>query len=178
MKKYLFVFDVEAASLHGEGFSFGVVVSDRQGNIIDTFQLLSTEKLDLCCDFVKTNILPFLLDVPRCKTNLELRNTFYEFYMKYKDESDIYSDCNYPVETNFLEAVCKDDLENRQWNMPYPLLDIANFININVNRIDFFNKIKHKYLNVKNMDLKQHNPLDDSIASLYSFLEVDNISRL
>jgi len=39
--KNLFVFDVEATSLHGVGFAFGAVVIDTKCNILDRIELLS-----------------------------------------------------------------------------------------------------------------------------------------
>ena len=161
--KNLFIFDVESTSLHGTGFAFGALVSTPAGEIIDSLELLSKESLTLCVDWVKENVLPSLNSMPTCETNVELRTKFYEFYMKHKDTCDIYSDVNFPVETNFLSDVVRDDLDNRQWNMPYPLLDISNFVDVNIDRAE-------KYQKETSNALRKHNPLDDSIASLYTFL--------
>lgn len=194
--KNLFVFDVESTSLYGIGFAFGAVVYElietRTSNVphgvkpnerycnatgrvlypsttkiewkqIDSIELLAKESVSECVGWVKENVLPSLLKMPTCETNVDLRTKFYEFYMKHKDSCDIYSDVNFPVETNFLSAVVKDDLNNRQWNMPYPLLDISNFINVNIDRAE-------KYQKETGILLRKHNPLDDSIASAYCFI--------
>lgn len=194
--KNLFVFDVEATSLYGVAFAFGAVVyelietrisnaprgikpNERYCNAtgrdlypstikkewvqIDSIELLSKESLVDCVDWVKENVLPSLREMPTCETNVELRTKFYEFYMKHKDSCDIYSDVNFPVETNFLSVVVKDDLDNSQWNMPYPLLDVSNFVDVSIDRVE-------KYQKETGISLRKHNPLDDSIASAYCFL--------
>ena len=68
---------------------------------------------------------------------------------------------NFPVETNFLNDVVKDDIKNREFAMPYPLFDIVNFVDVKLDRISLFPELK----------LEKHNPLDDSIASYHALLK-------
>ncbi len=156
MKKHILVFDVENTSLIGSGFAFGaiVMVVDTQ-KIIDQIELLSSENINNCSNWVKQNVLTHLKNMPTCKTDFELRSAFWNFYTKWKDNSQIWADCAFPVETQFLTDVAKDDLENREFEMPYPLYDIANFIDIKIDRIEL-SELKN---------LKQHKPLHDSHAS-------------
>jgi hypothetical protein len=176
MKKNIFMFDVESNGLYGEGFAVGAIVSDNKGNVLDTFELKSVEgEKNIDNDWVKENVLQYLSDMPTVQTTKELRTEFYNFYMKHKENSRIFSDCNYPVETTFLADVAKDDLENRQWNMPYPLEDVATAENININRTkyyenNFFKENPTAINSVSQYKLRKHNPLDDSIASLYFFI--------
>ena len=155
MKKNILIFDVESTSLYGTGFAVGAVVTNKSGIEIDKFELLSKEGAEKANDWVKENVIPNLSDMPTCETDKELRDAFFNFYMKYKETSEIWSDVNFPVETNFLSSVVADDIEGRQWNMPYPLKDISTLVDVNIDRcaecgID---------------GLRKHNPLDDSIAS-------------
>ncbi|MCD4793400.1 MAG: hypothetical protein K8R54_09220 [Bacteroidales bacterium] len=155
-KKQILVFDIENTSLIGTGFAFGAVVVDVEtSEIIETIELLSSENLNKCSDWVKENVLPKLNDMPVCKTDFELRTTFWKFYKNRKDKTQIWADAGFPVETQFLTDVAKDDIKNREFAMPYPLYDIANFIDVNTDRI--------KLSGLKN--LKIHNPKDDSLAS-------------
>jgi hypothetical protein len=163
MNKNLFVFDCESTSLHGSIFAVGCIVADQKGKEIDRLELLSLEGKEKAGDWVKKNVIPNLQDMPTCNTDLELRNKFFDFYMKHKESSNIYSDVNYPVETNFLAAVVADDLKTREWSMPYPLFDIAMSVDINIDRCE-------KYAIETGKALRKHNPADDSIASLYCFL--------
>lgn len=166
MKKY-FVFDVESIDLHGEGFAVSAIVTDNKGNIEDKFELLSTEGSEKVSIWVKDNVLPHLTEMPKCETLKELRTNFYNFYLKYKDSCDIWSDCNFPVETNFLSAVVRDDIESRQWNMPYPLKDISTIVDINIDRS----------INCDIENLRKHHPTDDCIASLTLLLKYERINQ-
>lgn len=161
--KNLFVFDCEATSLHGSTFAVGAIVADGKGIEIDRFELLSNEGKEKACIWVQENVIPSLSDMPICETDRELRDRFFEFYMKHKGSCDIYSDCNFPVETNFLFAVVTDDIEKRQWAMPYPLKDISTIIDIDIDRCAM-------YEGKTRLKLRRHNPVDDSIASLYCLL--------
>ncbi len=161
MKENILVFDVESTSLFGSGFAFGVVVYNRGGSEVDRLELKSKEGQELANDWVKQNVIPHLEDMPSCETDRELRDAFYNFYMKHKETAEIWSDCNFPVETNFLNDVVKDDIEGRQWNMPYPLKDISTVVDININRTEECGIV----------GLRKHNPLDDAKASAYFLLK-------
>ena len=155
-KQQIFVFDVENTSLIGIGFAFGAVVIDKQtSKIIDEIELFSLENINKVSDWVRQNVLPELSDMPTCKTDFELRTAFWNFYRKWKDKAQIWADCAFPVETQFLTDIAKDDIVNREFQMPFPLYDVANFIDVSVDRIKFSGLKK----------LKPHNPKHDSLAS-------------
>lgn len=155
-KKSILVFDVECTSLFGTAFAFGAVVIDiKTEKLLDQIELKSLESISDCCGWVKENILPNITDMPSCKTNLELRSVFWKFYQKWKDKAEVWVDVGFPVETNFLNAVANDDLPNREFAMPYPLRDLANFLDVTKSRVEQSGLF----------DLKQHNPIDDSLAS-------------
>jgi hypothetical protein len=163
MSKNYFVFDVESTSLHGTGFAVGAVVYNPQGQLIDKFELLSIEGESKVCEWVAENVLPYTQSMPTCETDRELRDAFFDFYMRHKDTSDIWCDAGFPVETNFLSAVAQDDIKNRGFAMPFPLKDISTLVDVH-NR-----KEECEYL-----DLRTHHPLDDSIASFVCLFDALN----
>ncbi len=166
MKPNIFVFDCESVSLHGPTFAVGAIVLEQETrNEVARFELLAEEGLPLCNDWVKENVLPHLSGMPACKTMKELRDRFFEFYMEHKESCDIYSDVNFPVETNFLSAVVADDPSGRQLQMPYHLYDIVNDIPIEIERI------KERGLS----GLRKHHPLDDARASAACFLNKNEV---
>jgi hypothetical protein len=169
MKPNILVFDVESTSLHGIGFAVGAVVLDRNGEEIDRFELLSKEGAGLVNDWVTENVIPHLQDMPTCFDLTELRTKFYEFYIKHKEDSEIWSDCNFPVETNFLSAIVNDNPEERQWNMPYPLKDISTIVDIEIDRTETYKE--ECSISLSDVKLRKHNPLDDSIASAYHLIK-------
>ena len=162
MKSNLFVFDCESTSLHGTTFAAAALVLDRATRqILDRFELLAEEGIPLCSEWVRENVLPHLTEMPACQTLKELRDRFYTFYIKHKESCDIFSDVNFPVETNFLSTIVADDPEKRQWEMPYPLYDIVNYVPLEVERISACGL----------PNLRKHHPLDDALASAICYLK-------
>jgi len=102
-----------------------------------------------------------LTNLQTCQTNYELRNSFYTWYLKHYESCSIWSDVNFPVETNFMAAVANDDLTNHEYKMPYPLYDISNFVPISIDRI--------ATCGIKG--LRKHNPLDDAKASYFCLIQ-------
>jgi hypothetical protein len=166
MKKNILMFDVESTSLHGEGFAVGAVVYDENNIIIDTFALMSTDVAEKANEWVKENVLPHLNKMPKCKTGLELRDAFYGFYLKHKNTCEIWSDCNFPVETNFLSAVVADNIA-REFEMPYPLYDVCNFVPVQVDRAN----------ECRVSCLQKHNPCHDAMASMACLIKSDSYKK-
>lgn len=181
MKKNIFMFDVESVGLYGSGFAFGAVVSDEKGNIIDkcsyaclTEEIISElKKIDFFVNGDGKDIITECKKLKQVNNLVELRQKFYDFYLENKENCDIYSDVNYPVETNFLRDIVLDDIDNRQSNMPYPLLDVANLVSCNIDRTEKYTKDNAAYIcqDVANRKPVKHNPLWDSICSLYCLIK-------
>lgn len=176
-EKNTFMFDVESIGLYGAGFAFSAVVADKKGKIIDSasYSCLTEEvikelnKLEFFTTGEGKEIITECKKLNQVNSLKELRNKFYNFYMKYKDNCDIYSDCNYPVETNFLADVANDDLEIRQWNMPFPLLDVVHKVSPEVDRVEYYTRKNAYYIlqDVANRKPIKHNPYWDCVCSLY-----------
>lgn len=161
MKKNHLIFDVESTSLHGTGFAVGAVVIDGSGNVLDQFSLKSVESEKNADPWVQENVIPHLKNMLTVETTKELRTKFYEFYMKHKETCEVWSDVNFPVETNFLSDIVNDEPHERKWNMPYPLKDISVLIDVNIDRAEY-SEIK---------GLRKHHPLDDAMASAMSLVK-------
>jgi hypothetical protein len=157
----ILLFDVESTSLHGTGFAVGAIVVNKGGSEIDRFELLSKEGAAKVGDWVKENVLANLSDMPTCETDKDLRDAFFAFYLKHKGTAKIWSDVNFPVETNFLHAIVNDAPTEREWSMPYPLFDASTLVDVSIDRC----------AECGISDLRKHNPLDDSRASVYFLLK-------
>ena len=177
----LIVFDCESDGLYGECFSIGAIALKLypEGKVLieKSICLISEEgKKNISSEWVKENVLPHLSNLETVPNNLELRKAFWHFYNNFKDDPNYigtYSDVNYPVETNFLADVARDDLEKRAFNMPYPLYDISSIHNnTDIDREDYYIK-ENAYYIVQDVAIrkpKKHNPLWDSICSAYFLL--------
>lgn len=186
-----FFFDVEAQDLQKEGFAFGyVVVSVNESNefkVLEQGEYYSIIGAQGAGSWVKHYVIPSLTMLnpylPYINGNMpkemldrkafpeqvvltikELRDKFYEIYMKWKKEgAEFWSDVNYPVETNFLHALILDGNGARDWEMPYPLRDLSAFVAVEVDR--------NEYSGLPG--LRKHNPLDDSLASAYALYKYE-----
>ncbi len=166
-KPYIFVFDVESTSLIGKPIAFGVVVLNMEtGEKEDCLELLCTEYLEDCNDWVKANVLPVLEGMPHCRLSVELRNSFWTFYLKWKERADIWADCAFPVETGFMMEVAKDNLAEREAMMPFPLYDLVHFLGTEPDR----------FILSGLTGLSKHKPYDDALASakcIYNLLKAN-----
>ena len=124
------VFDVESIGLHGEGFAVAWVVVNRQGEQLEEGCLACDP--DLCQgteddrEWVKENIPPLPCSSP---TKFHLRNTFWHAWRNWAARGAwLAADCAWPVEANFLSACVRLNPEERNWEGPYPLLDISGVL--------------------------------------------------
>jgi hypothetical protein len=124
------VFDVESVGLHGEGFAVGYVVIDEHG-----FRL--AEGLHACPPsrahgddegraWIAENV-PTI--EPNCVSPANVRDAFWFDWLKWKEQGAVLvADCAWPVEARFL-IECVDDAPNdRRWDGPYPLHELASFM--------------------------------------------------
>lgn len=121
--------DVESNGLHGEGFAVGAVLIRADGTKLDDFLGRSpiTGELD---KWVKKNVLPPMKGVPEnYSTAKAMRGAFWRWFLQAKDKADyVLVDNGYPVEARFLITCQEDDLEERYWDHPYPLLDLSGLL--------------------------------------------------
>lgn len=124
------IFDVESVGLHGEGFAVGWVLMDGDGIV---------EEGHVACDpicargttddfrWVEQNVN--IEGAVRVANPRAVRDIFWQVLQEAKkDKVEVWTDCGWPVEANFLSACIADDPEARKWGGPYPLFDVANVL--------------------------------------------------
>jgi hypothetical protein len=120
------VFDVESRGLHGEGFAVGAVVVNGDDIIEEFLAACPPEKAKGTDDnlrWVKENCPSMVTDY---ETPAQVRSVFWDWWLKWKAQGAVLTgDCVWPVEANFLSACVGDNLATREWEGPYPLMDIA-----------------------------------------------------
>lgn len=126
MAKFM-VFDVESIGLHGEGFSVGWVVIDEHGEEVDAGEIgchpdSASGPIDSRL-WVRDNVKSALsLWSPR-----SVREHFWWEWKQRKAEGYLLAaDVAWPVEANFLSACVRENQPNRDWEGPYPLIDISS----------------------------------------------------
>lgn len=128
--KSFFVFDVESVGLHGEGFAVGGGVFLENGAVQWGFRLACPAAE--CAgnqeghEWVKENVPEMEITHRSPKA---MREAFWKLWIKARDEgATMAADCGWPVEARFLIQCVNDNLREREWQGPYPLLEIAAFL--------------------------------------------------
>ncbi len=121
--------DVETNGLHGEAFAVGAVLIQADTTVLDNFLGRCPIKGEVDA-FVKKNLLAPMEDVPEdYPTALDLRNAFWAWNKQAKARADyVLADSGYPVEARFFSTCQDDNLEERYWDHPYPLIDVASLL--------------------------------------------------
>jgi hypothetical protein len=166
MMRYM-VFDVESVGLHGEGFAVGWVVINPAGIELSSGCIAC---LPSCAfgyeeglNWVEANVsIPD--DAVRVINSRAVRDAFWKVWMHEKLQGAVLvAECAWPVEARFLIACVEDDLENRTWDGPYPLHDVAT--HLMARGLDPM----APYPRLEN-ELPAHNPLADARQSARLFL--------
>ena len=176
-----FVFDVESEGVHGAGFAVSAVVVDYKNRILERQRPYVCPISDKCSsedkEWLEKNVLPALevTGYIQQPNGYYLRQVFWERICFWKGQgAEIWSDCCYPVETNFLSACVADSPKERASQAPYPLLDLSGVLKkAGLDPIGTYGRLESEF--------PAHNPLMDSMQSAriltsvlnddYSFLD-------
>ena len=123
----IFSFDAETDGLWGRVIAIGALVYDESGTKIARFvgRLPETAVTN---DWVIKNVLPQLADVAITHETYEaLLSDFAKFYLANKEGCDIIVHMGVPVEAGLLIEMHRLGLIG-DWDGPYPLLDLCDFL--------------------------------------------------
>lgn len=158
----VFVFDAETDGLYGRCFAVGWAILTKGSTTIhrDGAQVHQPE---ISNQWVKDNVLPHLDGVPQVKTYLEMRERFWKALRDAMAAGcTIWADCGSPVESGLIRECVADDPSARQFDGPYPLHEVATLLlarGVDPQIPRFGGEW------IGGLELKQHNPIDDAVAS-------------
>lgn len=105
------------------------IVIDETGKEIDSLYIgRKIDKEEIKTRWVKENVIPVLGNYEQVETEEELLDYFWSFWMKYKEKTYCIADVPFPVETRLFSECVETDREQRQWEAPYPLLDLSSML--------------------------------------------------
>lgn len=166
----LLSFDLETNGLHGDAFAVGAMIMDSKGQIHEQFAGRSrlTSKVD---PWVKANVLPAIVEMPIShKDSRELREAFWHWYLEAEAKSDyVLVNNGYPVEYRFLIQCQEENLDERYWHHPFPILDLFSLlIQVGYRSTSSRNKLIADVVGQEQFLI--HNPLHDAkLAALAAF---------
>lgn len=156
------VIDVESIGLHGEGFAVGYVVVNGDGTLLgEGLYACPPDRANGGDDgraWVTENVpeLPYTFKTPRA-----MRGRFWIDWWFWKQQGAvIVADCGWPVEARFLAAGVDDMPDERTWEGPYPLHELASFM-----VAAGLDPLKARGYGRHNDELPEHNPLADARQS-------------
>ncbi|HSX36868.1 MAG TPA: hypothetical protein VLG13_01990 [Patescibacteria group bacterium] len=165
-KTKILCFDLETNGLHGEAFAAGAVVMDTQGSLLDEFS--GRAKIVGQVDpWVEHNVLPVLKDMPIThKSYKDLREDFWKWYLQAEPQADYVLVSNgYPVEYRFLLKCQEENLDERYWQHPFPILDLTSILLATGHNPSSKGKLINGIISAGKFS--RHHPLDDAkIAAL------------
>lgn len=187
---HVLIFDVESNGLYGKPIAVAAIYAElydyKPPVIIDHMSAVLAEvladnrRLD---PWAEEHVVPGIKHLPFVETQKELLDAWFEFYNQYSDvdEVQIWVDCGYPVETNFLNLVFKDR-PGFMFKGPYPLMDACNFFHPDEKRecsedylgadhwlddVDVMGVTVNTFIkDMPEQERIDHNPLWDCICSL------------
>lgn len=160
----LLCFDLESNGLHGEVFAIGAVIMDASGEVFDEF----TGRCKIVGQpdaWVEKNVLPAIKNMPMTHTSYKaLREAFWKWYVGTEQNADYVLVSNgYPVEYRFLLKCQDENLKERYWQHPFPLLDLTSLL-----LLASSNATKSQQMAelAKTSSLTRHHPFDDAKMSV------------
>ena len=130
MKDKLVFVDAETDGLYGMFLSVAMVVTDSKGKeILDSLYigLRNVEKL-ATEPWVRENVFGKMGNYESCDDETELLERAWSFWMKYAETSYAVADVQYPVEARLFRKCVEKKPKERQWNAPFPLLDLSTVL--------------------------------------------------
>lgn len=129
MNRYL-VIDVESIGLHGEGFAVAGVLLAADGRTEWEFCYSCPPETATGPDNSRTWVAENVTGLTHAYTNpRQLRDEFWRVWCGLKEQGVLLTaECCWPVEARFLAQCVDDDMERREWGGPYPLHDVASFM--------------------------------------------------
>jgi hypothetical protein len=168
--------DVESNGLHGPAFAVGAVLMSADGKVLDEFSARSEIRGEVD-SWVKENVLKSLKNFPVThKSAKAMRTAFWEWFKVAKEQADfVLVDNGYPVEARFLLQCQDDNIDERYWDHPYPLLDLAGML-LQVGEKPLTVKAKFVQDRIKDEPANRHNPRWDAWVSAHAALKALEIS--
>lgn len=166
------VLDVESMGLYGDAFSYGIVIGDSNGNVIEEIYKYSEanykyakcvgKKKDV--DWIENNVKPHLGESNSEELTRDFIYDWIDLNKRYPNIK-LFADVPFPVETNFITLALETwvEFDSIMEFSPYPLLDVTSF-RLARNLPDYYERLEN--------ELPIHNALNDARQSYRGLVQV------
>lgn len=128
--KKLFFIDAETDGLYGRFISAAVIITDSKCNELERhYWGINVNSEDIESNWVKDNVLPVMgNDYEQCGNEDELIENVWNLWNKYGQDAYVVADVAFPVEARLFEKCILADREAREYNGPFPLVDVSSLL--------------------------------------------------
>lgn len=169
------VFDCESIGLHGQCFWVGYVVVDQDGRELESGEWACPPEnaygSEDNMEWVRHNVPNLLKPGEHGGSRpADIREPFWQRWLHWKAQGAMMAaDVAWPVEARFLLDCVMGDFNGREWDGPYPLVDIASVrLAAGMDPLETLPR--------RHDELPVHNPVQDARQSARLLLEA--LSRL
>jgi len=132
---YFFIFDVESLGLHGDGFAVAGGVWKGLDQCLMEFAYHTSQDRALIgiagdAEWVKKNVI-ISPQSTLCGGTAIMNSLFWNEWKRAKEQYPgivMAAECLWPVEARLLQKAVDEDRDNRNWEGPYPIHEIASFM--------------------------------------------------
>jgi hypothetical protein len=173
-KTHLFSLDVETDDLYGETFAFGVSIWDLKTKQIVSYLGGFAELEEVASPWCRGNIIPLISkkhrdEFVKFQTRKEMRDAFWRFYMQYREKAIILADFQH-LENAFFRQCVREDLKEREWLGPYPMMDLGTMLAV-ANLDPDIDRFIYTGFN----NLVKHNPIHDAHVAGKTYFMINDI---
>lgn len=168
----IMVVDAETDGLYGDFVSIGAVVYDDQ--LVTTMFNGVWMKETFNDSWADEHVKPILLDA---KDNLttysneeDLMNAFWDFYSQHRETCRTIGYTIYPVECRLFQRCVEKNLEERRFQGPYPLYDLASMA-----PNELLRELTQEYYREQATSV-QHNHIEDCKATAHAFFKLGQLA--
>ena len=170
--------DVESNGLHGKAFAVGAVLIKCDGTILDEFSARCPIRGEVD-PWVQKYVLPPMVNFKSTHRSAKaMRTDFWEWFKSAKQQSDYVLFGNgYPVEARFFLDCQDDNLNERYWDHPFPVLEIGSLLmQVGIKPLAVQFRLVEDELSGQNL---QHNPRWDAwVTALVAIKAFELAGRL
>ena len=165
MKRVISI-DVESNGLWGVPFQVAMIVTDENGDIVDSINY-RCPILGKVNKWVKENVLPKIEDIKETHNSLkDMLKDVSEFWLKYKNDAMMLVHMGFIVESGLFRNMYACGYIG-EFDGPYEYIELAELLRCNGEKYDSVDEYIEKYgLNKPDIIGGTHNAMYDALATL------------
>ncbi|HFI0468329.1 TPA: hypothetical protein ACGOYW_001750 [Streptococcus suis] len=124
-----FIIDAETDGLYGPLLTIAVLVTNSKGEVLESFYGGLPAHIAVASDpWVVDNVLPFISEYQAFDSEEALLEKVWSLWSDHREDSLCFADVPHPIESRIFSKMVTDHQEERYYQGPFPLIDIASIL--------------------------------------------------